>query len=377
MKRILTVILCLLISLSTCACAAKSAAREEYAVAETAAAAMGAPGNMAYAKTADSMVMEEAAMEMPDNGYEAGATGADGSTAVQDPGRKLIKTVNLEIETKAIDETTAKIEENVAALGGYIENSNVSRPSEINGRGGYSNTFLSCRIPVNRLDEFVASIEGSGNVRYKSESVEDITLSYADTESRKNSLLNERERLNELMKRADTVEDLITIESRLSEVNYHIESIESRLRTYDNQVEYSTVTVNIEQVVEYTPQKTESFGERLTKAVKRSASNFVEFLQDTLIWLIEALPVLIFLGVVIFVMIKVIKAVIMGAEKRKAAKKAKKEAKLAAAAGAQGTAGIAGNAGTAGTADIAGNAPKTAPGAPAASENAAGGREEK
>ena len=68
-----------------------------------------------------------------------------------------------------------------------------------------------------------------------------MTLQYVDLESHKKALTTEQDRLIELMEQAETVEDIITIEGRLSEVRYQLESMESQLRTYDNKIDYSTV----------------------------------------------------------------------------------------------------------------------------------------
>jgi hypothetical protein len=69
-----------------------------------------------------------------------------------------------------------------------------------------------------------------------------------DLESHKKALQEEEKRLLSFMEDAESIEDLITIEDRLTNVRYQLESMESQLRTYDNQVNYSSVHMNIEEV---------------------------------------------------------------------------------------------------------------------------------
>ena len=145
-----------------------------------------------------------------------------------------------------------------------------------------------------------------GNITYESESVEDVTLKYVDLSSHKKMLVAEQERLMELLENAGSMEDIITIESRLSEVRYQIESMESQLRTFDNQVDYSTVHINVEEVERYTPQPEKSTWERIksgfaenvyrvTNGIKNFAIEFVIAIPIMIIWVI-GIAVAILLG---------------------------------------------------------------------------------
>lgn len=287
-------------------------------------AAGGAGGTyeMAVAETAAAAPMyEEAAYE-----YDAAESGAmmNGgmSSEVQNPSpnRKLIKNVYMELETKEFDKVTAAISRRVTELGGYIESSSISNPNSYNEYVGRRNMSMSARIPCDRLDEFVQNVESEGNITYKDENVTDITLQYTDTESRKKSLLTEQERLNELMKKAETVEDLIAIESRLSEVRYQLESIESQLRTYDNQVDYSTVNLNINEVVDYTPVKEASVWERITEGFRASLTAVGNFLENLFVGILAYSPILLLVAVFVVIIVLIIKAI---NKKRKEAKQKK------------------------------------------------------
>ena len=68
-----------------------------------------------------------------------------------------------------------------------------------------------------------------------------MTLQYVDTESRLYRVRTEQESLLRLMEQAEQLEDVIAVQGRLTEVNYEIQSYESRLRAMDNQVTYSTL----------------------------------------------------------------------------------------------------------------------------------------
>ena len=214
-------------------------------------------------ESAGSSFYEEGVYEEPaaaedviavENGFSNEATeeavANDQEVAVQQ--RKLIRNVEMTVETEVYEELMQGIENKIDALGGYIEYKDVYHGDLYSRYQGNvrKNAELVVRIPSAKLDEFTVSVGEIGNVTYESESVEDVTLEYVDLESHKKMLQTQQERLLELLEKAETMEDIISLESRLTEVRYQIESMESRLRTIDNQVEYSTVRLSIEEVVQ-------------------------------------------------------------------------------------------------------------------------------
>ncbi len=203
----------------------------------------------------DAMPEEEIAEE--DAAYEEGGAEAKAEEAAENPqaGRKLITTMTLSAETEYFDDLMGNLERQVAELGGYIENSNQWNGSVdyYGNRKSNRSASLTIRIPAEKLDGFVALMEENSNITNKSREVEDVTLAYVDLESHKKALLTEEERLLELLEMAETVEDLISIEDKLANVRYQLESMESQLRTYDNKINYSTVYLDIQEVERLTP----------------------------------------------------------------------------------------------------------------------------
>ena len=118
------------------------------------------------------------------------------------------------------------------------------------------------------------------------------------SESRKKSLTIEQERLWALLEKADTLEAVIALEERLSEIRYQLEGFESQLRTYDNQVDYSTVHISIQEVGVFTPTAPDSVGTRIQKGFVRNLENVSNSLTDLLVWVISHLPALVLLAVV-------------------------------------------------------------------------------
>lgn len=244
-------------------------------------------------------------------------------------GRKLIRNVNMNVETEEFDVLVPHLQNRVTALGGYIEDmSSYSRndqySSDYIGTKYLRYANVTARIPKQNLDTFLNEVGEQSNVVSRSESVTDVTLQYVDLESHKKALTTEQNRLLELMEQAQTVEDIIAIEGRLSEVRYQIESMESQLRTYDNKIDYSTVYLSIDEVERYTPTEEVTTGERIRTGFIDSVKGVGKGFSNFGIWFVINLPYLIVWAVIIVIIILVVRLIVKKGAKRRAQKAAQR-----------------------------------------------------
>lgn len=202
--------------------------------------------------------------------------------------RKLIRRVNLNVETETYDELLSKVEQMIAAAGGYIESMDAYTRYDSTSR----NAYLTIRIPANRLDAFTRDVGEVSNVINRSESTQDVTLTYVDMQSRKEALTIEQERLMVLLEKAETLTDLLEIESRLTEVRYELERIESQLRTYDNLVDYATVSLDIREVEVLTDVAEKGFWEKIGDGFLDSVSGLWNGIKTVFSFLLTASPYL-------------------------------------------------------------------------------------
>ena len=222
--------------------------------------------------------------------------------------RKLIRNVSMNLETREFDALTKSISDAVTFFGGYIEQADVSGNSLYwSGERSSRCSNLTARIPENKLDAFLTEVSGQGNVTYKNESVQDVTLQYTDITSRKKTLQMEQERLWELLEKAESVDAVIALEARLSEVRYQLESIESQLRTLDNQIVYSTVYLSIQEVQVLTSTDPDTIPVRIQKGLSRSFNTLKISSVDFLVWFISSLPILAVFAVLVFIAVIILK----------------------------------------------------------------------
>lgn len=230
--------------------------------------------------------------------------------------RKLIQKVNMSVETDDLDVLLSNIEKRISEVSGYIENSNIQNGSAYSNNR-YRSATMTIRIPAKSLTSFVTKVSELSNVVSSQKTVEDITLSYVATEGRMKALQAEEARLLEFMSKAETMNDLLTVEKRLTEVRAELETVTSALRVFDNQVNYSTITLSISEVKEYTDvTEPETVWERISTGFIKSLKNIGNFFKELFVFIIVASPYLALLALIPLSIIAIIKLEIRKSKKK-------------------------------------------------------------
>lgn len=296
-KRVSVIALTLLMLFSLTACGGKSASQ----AASGASSPSYAADNAAYG----GYWSEAEAAEMPAPTESAKAGGSTGKSKSNLPdGVKMIYRANLELETTEYDKAREDVAALVSQLGGYFQDQNSSNYSS-----GYRSSSYTIRVPAEQFDAFLHQIGNLCNVRYQSQSAEDVSEYYYDTESRLETAKIKLDRLQELLARAETMEDIITIESSISDAEYQIEALSGELRHYDALIGYSTIYVTLNEVYKVTEVETAplTFGERMGSAFREGLRDFEYAMEDFAEWLAYSwLGILVFLAVVV-VIVKIIR----------------------------------------------------------------------
>lgn len=208
------------------------------------------------------------------------------SALYQNSDVKLIRRAWLTVQTVEFDQSVAALEEIVIELNGYYENAQLHSGSYYNRDGNRSGEY-TIRIPSSAYDKFMSQIGGIGHLTRRNESSEDVGEVYYDTEARLATQRTKQERLLALLKKAQSMEDIIALESALSDVEYQIERYSSDLKRYDSLIGYSTLNVTIDEVIRIVdePGQRESLFARMKAGVVSSADGLVDGVQNVLVWL--------------------------------------------------------------------------------------------
>lgn len=218
---------------------------------------------------------------------------------------KMIYSGYMELETQDFDKANADIEELVKELGGYFQQSSVS-----NGSSGYRYGSYTIRVPAAEFETFFQQAGEVCHMTYKNANADNISESYYDTEARLETARIKLERLQALLARATSMEDIITIESAISETEWSIEELSGTLRHYDAQVDYSTIDVELREVYKLSGQDeaATSFGGRLGQSFVNGLKAVGETLEDFAVWLAYSWVWLVVLAAIVVVVVRLIRA---------------------------------------------------------------------
>ena len=109
----------------------------------------------------------------------------------------------------------------------------------------------------------------------------------------------------------------ISVRSQLTNVIHEIEAYESILRTFDNLVDYCTVTIYVNEVDRTTVVEKQTIWQEIGTNLKNNFENVGKGLVAIFVFIISAIPYLIPVAIIL--------ALIIIPRKLKKAKKAKKE----------------------------------------------------
>ncbi len=184
---------------------------------------------------------------------------------------KIINTGNLTVQTPDLSAASAALITLLADYGGYIESQEVYQFTS------RSAAEYVLRVPAEYFDALMNAVSESElcTVTYQSISREDVSESYSDIENRLETLELKLSRLQELLLQAESVEDLITIESAISDVEYEIESLTTQKNHYDSLIGYSTIYLCLSQISSAGEAADATLAQRRMSAFTTGCANFV------------------------------------------------------------------------------------------------------
>ncbi len=176
--------------------------------------------------------------------------------------RKII--YHAEVRVKVIDllRANARMDSLTRTYGAYVSDASETRED---GEWRYQ---MKIRVVPGRFQALLGSLNGLGTVESKVLGSDDVTAEHADVSARLSTKRALEQRYVALLGQAKKVSEILEIEEKLAEVRGDIESTESRLKTLNDQVAYSTITlIYFQELPLNTPDAPVlSFGSRLTQA---------------------------------------------------------------------------------------------------------------
>ncbi|MEG0899358.1 MAG: DUF4349 domain-containing protein [Oscillospiraceae bacterium] len=230
-----------------------------------------------------------------------------------DYNRKIIKNSMISLETKEFDNAVVDIVKMIEGMGGYVQNQTIDGIS-IHDYGNYNErrATVIARIPAKSFEDATATLGEKYNITQKSDYIDDITDSYYDVKAHMESLQAQEKQLLLLLEKAVKLENVIEIQKALAECRYQIDSLMGQIKRMDSQIAFSTLNLEILEVIEYKEINAapKTFGEEIAQSFKTSGEHISSMCSRTLLFVIEYLPVLLIQfaiwGGIIFIIVWVI-----------------------------------------------------------------------
>lgn len=252
--------------------------------------------------------------ETSDQKLVDGTTDANGNK-IKLVEEKLVYRCQLDIETKNYTEDKENLMKLISEYEGIIQNSNEYDSDDywyssdhVKTRGTKT-LNLQVRIPSEKYKEFIGTVGTIGKVKRNSQQVDNISYDYYNTQADIEQLKIQEQRLLEMMEQAYTIEDMITVEDRLSEVQNELSKLQTKLVGLDTDVAYSYVDIELEEVFEYSAAEVEKpgFFKRLGKEIVDGFKAMIQIFEDIILFVVGAVPRLIPFAVFGFIVYKIIK----------------------------------------------------------------------
>ena len=200
--------------------------------------------------------------------------------------RKIVYTATVDLVVDQFDPIPAKVEALAEQFDGYVARSDLRGAS---GRPRSGNWTI--RVPVEHYREFLAAAVELGEVRSLNSDSEDVSEEYYDVEARiRNKKKTEDRLLGQLEDATGSLEDILAVEEKLDRVREEIERMQGRKRVLDDLTSMTTVDLSVDEVENYSPDRSATYGTRVRRALNTSIANLVDTVQATSIAVVFLLP---------------------------------------------------------------------------------------
>lgn len=283
---------------------------------------------------AEEAMAEEVYMGEGDVAMDAGE--AAGVTFAQD--KKIIYQSNVVLETKNYKETYMQLVALIEKYNGYMEYENYDNQmrSYLNssireGNQVIATNNMTIRIPSANYSAFMKEGLSLGNVLSRNQTIEDRTSEYNTNKSYVDILNDEAEYLakqlgvleNELKQAQandkhydEIIQNMKEIAERKAQVEKELVPYKSTMDEIDEKVEYSTITMELREVDEFTvveePDEEPTFGMQIAEKWNEAMDSLAKALKSTLLFLIGIIPAIVYiliLAIVVLIVVLIVKKI--------------------------------------------------------------------
>ena len=238
----------------------------------------------------------------------------------------LVYSCDMSIDVLEFDEAVDKIHELISTYNGFIESENYNDGGntskwEYSDSEKWKNLYATIRIPSADYEDFCEAAEKIGDMRRKSSSVQNLTTEYSDLSTTLSIYEAKEKRYLDILSEIKSEQEAIEVENELTTIQIEIAKIKTRMNNIENDVAYSFINLTLNEVRKYSDkpviERNDTFGQRLKNTLSKTWDEFLYFLENLLFILIRILPYILIIGIITFIIVKLVKFFSKRSEKRK------------------------------------------------------------
>lgn len=236
--------------------------------------------------------------------YTPAANTSTSAGGTVDDSRKVIYNASSSIDVKDMNAAYNSIINKMGAFGGYVANSSINED--------YSE--VTVRVPAEKFNDFLTFLNTIGEKRSISTSTDDITEQYTDSQSKIRNLQAQEDQLLLIMKKANTIDEILKVQSELSNVRGQIEVLQGQINMWDKLLAMSTVTIRLNKVQEIGGKPVQpthitwgEIGRGISNGFNATLNFMMRLLSGILIVIVSSVPVLPIIALVVWLSIRYFK----------------------------------------------------------------------
>jgi hypothetical protein len=182
----------------------------------------------------------------PASGEDAARAPSAGGAQSYDPNalpalldRQIIRTAIVTVNVDAVSQKFEEVSNVALGAGGFVSSSTFGNTGES------QSASITIRVPADQYDATLRKLRGMGEVKEESSNANDVTEQYTDLQSRLRNLQASEQRYLDLLSRAETIDEILTVQDRTNATRAEIEQVQGRIQLLDNQSSLATITVHL------------------------------------------------------------------------------------------------------------------------------------
>lgn len=243
----------------------------------------GCSASMAQSESASD---SEGSVGQPAPVTDGGAEGGDSGSA----DREVIVTVDMVVTVDKPADAAAKAVRLAESSGGRVDGRSESAPT--NGDEGSARVTL--RVPTSTLTSSIDKLKKLGKLESLDQLTDDVTTEVQDIDARISALQSSLERLHRLLRGAESIRDLITLESEITTRQGELESLQAQQRYLSDKVSLSTIDLSLISEADAPYDEPETF----LSGLETGWDSFTGFIGSTVVVIGVLLPWLAFFTII-------------------------------------------------------------------------------